>query len=134
MNNTEELEFAYRIRRALDERNAVLSASTLDRLALARKTALSHKKTVRVTVPVLAANATTAANTFWSAPSWLARLGTLAPLLAGLALFIGLYQYEQQSHINEIAEIDTAVLSDELPLSAYADHGFNAYLAKRAGD
>jgi len=44
---------------------------------------------------------------------------------------VGIYQYEQQRRIAETAEIDAAVLSDELPLSAYTDHGFNAYLAKR---
>jgi hypothetical protein len=27
-----------------------------------------------------------------------------------------------------MAELDAAVLSDELPLTAYLDHGFNAYL------
>jgi hypothetical protein len=30
-----------------------------------------------------------------------------------------------------VAELDAAVLSDELPLSAYLDHGFNAYLENR---
>ena len=45
---------------------------------------------------------------------------------------VGIYQFEQQQRINEIADIDAAVLSDELPLSAYLDHGFSTYLAKRA--
>jgi hypothetical protein len=31
-----------------------------------------------------------------------------------------------------MAELDAAVLSDELPLTAYLDTGFNAYLEKRA--
>ena len=44
---------------------------------------------------------------------------------------MGIYQAEQQQRISELAELDAAVLSDELPLSAYLDHGFNAYLTKR---
>jgi hypothetical protein len=132
MNHTEELEFSYRVRRALDARNEALPAATASRLAAARKLALTHKKAeVRAARPAFA-GATPAG--FWSfqpSHSWLGRLGVAAPLLAGLMLFIGLYQYEQQSHINEIADLDAAVLSDELPLSAYADHGFNAFLAKR---
>jgi hypothetical protein len=28
----------------------------------------------------------------------------------------------------KLAELDAAVLADELPLTAYLDHGFNAYL------
>lgn len=134
MNNTEELEFAYQIRRALDQRNTALPTATLDRLALARKTALAHKKTAPAIVSALATNMTAGRNSFWSTPSLLTRFGAVAPLLAGLVLFIGLYQYEQQRHIDQIADLDTAVLSDELPLSAYADHGFNAFLAKRPGD
>ena len=45
---------------------------------------------------------------------------------------VGIYQSEQQQRISETADIDAAVLSDELPLTAYLDHGFNAYLATRA--
>ena len=45
---------------------------------------------------------------------------------------IGVYQYEQKQRIAELAELDAALLSDELPLSAYLDHGFNAYLANRS--
>ncbi|CAJ2906328.1 transmembrane protein [Burkholderia pseudomallei] len=29
----------------------------------------------------------------------------------------------------ELADIDAAMLSDDLPLTAYLDHGFNAYLS-----
>jgi hypothetical protein len=32
--------------------------------------------------------------------------------------------------VADLAELDAAVLSDELPLSAYLDHGFNAYLTQ----
>ncbi len=130
MNNTEELEFAYKVRRALDQRSEALPPAMAARLLAAREFALSHKKMeVRAATPALAA-----AGAFHPNPqnrSWLARIGVAAPLLAGLLLFVGLYQYEQQSHINDIADLDAAVLADELPLSAYADHGFNAFLAKR---
>jgi hypothetical protein len=63
--------------------------------------------------------------------SWLGRMGLAVPVLALVAGLISIYQFEQQQRINDTAEIDAGVLSDELPLSAYLDHGFNAYLAKR---
>jgi hypothetical protein len=44
---------------------------------------------------------------------------------------MSIFEYEQQERISDLAEIDALVLSDELPLSAYLDHGFNAYLAKQ---
>jgi len=127
MNHTDELEFAYKIRRALDQRSAALSATTTARLTAARHQALAQRKReARVSVPLI----TTAGGSL-QPYSWLQRLGVAAPLLAGLMLFVGLYQYEQQSHINDLADLDAAVLTDDLPLSAYADHGFNVYLAKR---
>ncbi|MDK2567980.1 DUF3619 family protein, partial [Burkholderia pseudomallei] len=40
----EELDFALKVRRALDERAASLPAATADRLAAARRAALARKK------------------------------------------------------------------------------------------
>jgi hypothetical protein len=60
------------------------------------------------------------------------RIAVAVPLLAAVFGLAGLYQYEQRQRIAELAELDAAVLSDELPLTAYTDHGFNAYLAAQA--
>mgnify|MGYP005911703689 CR=1 FL=1 len=46
---------------------------------------------------------------------------------------VGAQNHEQQRQIREIADIDIAVLSDELPPSAYADNGFRAYIVDRTG-
>jgi len=35
--------------------------------------------------------------------------------------------WEDQQRTAELADIDAAMLSDNLPLDAYLDHGFNAY-------
>ncbi|MFX6226163.1 DUF3619 family protein, partial [Acinetobacter baumannii] len=43
----------------------------------------------------------------------------------------GIYQHENAKRVSYLADIDAAVLSDELPLSAYLDHGFNAFLAEK---
>jgi hypothetical protein len=59
-------------------------------------------------------------------------MGVLVPLLALVIGLAGVYQYEEQQRIAEVAELDAAVLSDELPLVAYLDQGFNAYLEQRA--
>jgi len=67
-----------------------------------------------------------------SAPlGWISRFSVVLPLLMVVGGMVGVYQYEQQQSIAELAELDAAVLSDELPLSAYLDNGFNAYLETR---
>jgi hypothetical protein len=127
--NTEDINFAYKVRHALNARLDELPASTADRLASARKMAISRKKAhapVKVSQRVLAGNF----GAFFSFSS-LGRAGVIIPLLALVAGLSGIYQYEQEQRIAEIAELDAAVLSDELPLTAYLDHGFNAYLAQR---
>lgn len=131
--NPNEINFAYKVRHALNETLDDLPASSAERLASARKIAISRKRQ-DVPLRVFSVQPTFAGpiGRFFSEPfSWMIRIGVATPLVLGLVLFVGLYQYEQQQRINEIAELDAAVLSDELPLSAYLDHGFNAYLAKR---
>jgi hypothetical protein len=101
--NADDLNFAYKVRHALNEHLDHLPPSTADRLASARKLAVSRKKAHVPARVVLA-------------------------LVVGMA---GIYEYEEQERIAELAELDAAVLSDELPLTAYLDQGFNAYLAQR---
>lgn len=131
--NTDDLNFAYRVRHALNEKLDDLPASTTDRLAAARKAAMARKK-AHVPVRVTQAELVTAGagDGFFSNPfGWLGRMSVAVPLLVLVAGMVGLYQYEEQQRIAEVAELDAAVLSDELPLSAYLDHGFNAYLENR---
>ena len=133
--NTDDLNFAYKVRHALNERLDDLPASTTDRLAQARKMALARKKahveaplTVRATKAALAH---AGGGGFLSQGfGWLGRMGVAVPMLVLVAGLTGIYQYEQQQRIADLAELDAAVLSDELPLSAYLDHGFNAYLSQ----
>lgn len=128
--NTEDLNFAYKVRHALNAKLDELPASTTERLAAARKAALSRKKAhapLRATQAALAG-----AGGFFSNPiSWIGRVTVAVPMLVLLAGMVGIYQYEQQQSIAELAELDAAVLSDELPLSAYLDQGFNAFLENR---
>ena len=134
--NNKELQFAYRVKRALDANLENLPASTTQSLAEVRRVALARKKTQTAPLRALAPQlnlAGASGGSLSQAPSfaWLNRLGVAIPLLVGVMLFVGLYEYEHQQHITELAEIDVGVLSDELPLSAYLDHGFNAYLAQQ---
>jgi hypothetical protein len=131
--NTEDINFAYRVRHALNEKLDDLPASTTDRLAAARQAAMARKKadapaSVRVTrtAPALAGGG------FFANPfAWFNRASVALPLLLAMGGLVGVYQYEQQQSIVELAEMDAALLSDELPLSAYLDQGFGAYLETR---
>lgn len=129
----EELEFAYKIRRALDQNLANLPDYAVSRLAVARGIALSRKKKdtpLPVAVPQAALAGHGAAG-LHAAFSWLRRFGLVIPAVVLIGGLAGIYEFEQQQRIADTADIDTAILTDELPPSAYLDHGFNAYLSNR---
>lgn len=126
--NTDELNFAYKVRHALNEQLDQLPASTTARLAAARQQALARKKAaspLRVARRWLVTTHGALTDSVW-----FARIGVALPLLALVFGLSNIYQYEQKRRIAELAELDAAVLSDELPLTAYLDHGFNAYLSQ----
>jgi hypothetical protein len=128
--NTDDINLAYKIRHALNDNLDNLPASTTDRLAAARAQALARKK---ADAPARAKQQQRAAFDLGSLFSmqWVARAAVVAPLLAMVAGMVGVYQYEREQRVAELAELDAAVLSDDLPLTAYTDHGFNAYLAQQ---
>jgi hypothetical protein len=130
--NAKDLNFAYRVKHALDQNLDNLPSSAADRLASARKIALSRKKpdALRVRINQLAF-AGQFGDYLQERISWLGRVGVITPLLIGALVFVGLYEFEQEQRIAELAELDVAVLADDLPVSAYVDQGFNAYLAAR---
>lgn len=128
-----ERDYAHKIRRALDDNLERIPASTLQGLEVARKKALAVQKKPSF-LHVLSMVGATAGNRQHSMRdpfAWIMRAGFVLPAVIVAAGLIGIYQYEQQERIAEIAEIDALVLADELPLDAYVDKGFGAYLAER---
>ena len=125
--NTDDINLAYKIRHALNENLDTLPASTTDRLAAARARALSRKKPDAASPVPRGRRPLFGFKALFTGPA-LARLAVAAPMLALVIGMGGVYQYEQQQRLAAMVEIDAEVLADELPLTAYLDHGFNAYV------
>lgn len=124
--NTDDINLAYKIRHALNEQLDTLPASTADRLAAARARALACKKPDAP--PRTAARRHGFDLGALLSGASLSRLAVAVPLLALVIGMGGVYQHEQQQRLAYLADIDAAVLADELPLTAYLDTGFNAYV------
>ncbi|MGZ8274245.1 MAG: DUF3619 family protein [Burkholderiaceae bacterium] len=124
-----ENEFGYRIRQALNEGADRLDYKTAYRLEQARQKAITAHRAG-------SAPAWNPALVPAGGPSfgdegrvgWAHRLGLAAPLLALAIGFVGIYQWQHEQRINQLADIDFAVLLDEAPIEAYADKGFGALL------
>lgn len=60
--------------------------------------------------------------------SWGWRLATTLPVLALVAGLWLVHAYHDQEKVEATADIDTAILTDDLPPDAYADPGFEEFL------
>lgn len=129
---TAESRFAARIRQALDESTASLEPPTVERLALARKAALRMQRMpgrARMQGRELAMAGASSSGSGGSSRGGFARGGLVFSVIVLVAACLaGLYDVEQDRRIEDLADVDSAVLTDDLPISAYADHGFNAFL------
>jgi hypothetical protein len=133
---TKDLNLAYKLRHALDESANNLPTKTSERLSSARNIALSRKKAESKQVAILPRFAAAGHHSDMHSPfqsdvwfSWLGRMGVAIPLAVLVFGLMGLHHYEQHQQIIEAATIDAEVLTDDLPVSAYLDHGFDAFLA-----
>jgi hypothetical protein len=68
------------------------------------------------------------------APAWQAWARVLVPAAALIVAVAGIYSWQEKQRLAEIVEIDAQLLTDDLPIDAYLDRGFQNWLKKRAAD
>jgi len=61
-------------------------------------------------------------------------LRVLLPLAMLVASGVAVYTWEQNQRAAELEEIDAQLLTDDLPIDAYLDRGFQNWLKKRAAE
>jgi Protein of unknown function (DUF3619) len=128
-------EFGYRIRQALNEGLERLDYRTSYRLQQARQAALARHASAQPEAAWVPAVQTAGGPPVHVGISgWMGRLGLAAPLLAIAIGYLGIYQYQESRRISELADMDFAVLLDDVPLSTYADKGFGAMLSQDSDD
>jgi hypothetical protein len=123
--NENERQTAYRIKQLLD-RGLDLDPARLARLKQAREHALSRQRT-RALAPVLAWADKLAGG--WGGPSFLLSRVVLPTVLLIFSA-VAVNQWRETQQAAEIEEIDAAVLTSDLPLDAYLDKGFDAWLKR----
>ena len=127
LSPTEADQFGLSAAALLCQGSQSLPASIKDRLYAARLKAISVKKPekVRIQQRILASSTGTwssGSRSFWDNVGW------VAPLVVLVFGLIGIAQWQQDSRINDIAELDVALLTDDVPPDAYADSGFMGFL------
>ena len=127
LSQAEMDQFGFASATLLSQASLRLPDRIQDRLYAARMKALSMQKSEKV-FAYQARLASTSSGTL-STPAFLkGNVGWVLPFLfLGLGL-IAIAQWQQDSRINDIAEVDVALLTDEVPPDAYADNGFMIFL------
>ena len=137
MSNTDPLraqelvdQFGRRVALRLDSGTAEIPYEVSERLRAARVRALQLRRQPEV-APVMVGRGGAAT---LGLTLWFHRVASVLPLLvlaAGLVLIHGLMTERRAS---ELAEVDAALLTDDLPPAAYADPGFVQFLKSGGGD
>jgi hypothetical protein len=133
--DTQIARFGSRLAVGLTEHNQSLSHDITERLRFGREQALLKARGARAAqaqaVPskvLLRAGNALALGGSGKSPRWL-KLASFMPLIL-LALGLLLIQHSQlYEQIMAAADIDTALLSDQLPPAAYGDPGFSEFLS-----
>lgn len=131
---TLEARFGMQVSARLSESTRQLPHDVTERLRHARQVALSHRQTASSVLQVnaaasgLSSAATLSFGEVGKGKSWWTSLTALVPL-AALLVGLGLIEhFHVQDQIAAAAEVDAALLSDDLPPAAYSDPGFVEFL------
>jgi hypothetical protein len=123
-----EQQFGNKMRHLLNQ-GLALDPTKRDRLRAARERALERQRPERV--PALR----WADNVLGSFDGW---RGLSARVLLPLAVLVlavsGIYTWQEKRRVAELVEIDSQLLTDDLPIDAYLDRGFQNWLKSRAAE
>lgn len=123
-----EMQFGNKVRQVLNQ-GLEVDATTAQRLSAAREAALARQR------PEPAPALAWADNVLGRFDGWsglaLYVILPLAVLLIGVA---AAYTWQQNRRIAALEEIDAQLLTDDLPIDAYLDRGFQSWLKKRAAE
>ena len=105
-----------------------------ERLKAARMLAAAKRKVVKLeAASAVSISGVTAALQGNDHPFW-GRLASLLPLLALVLGLIVIGFIQDELRANDLATVDTEILTDELPPEAYTDPGFAQFLRAQRGE
>lgn len=121
-------------RAALDASAARVPERVATRLAAARASAIEARRTperapavARASLPIATPAPGRALSEFVPLFGW-RRVAALLPLVLIVLALIGVDAWRESREVEEVAQVEVDLLTDELPIAAYADRGFGVYM------
>jgi hypothetical protein len=128
-NQLEEDRFGLRVTARLSDTYETLPYDISERLRAARAQALGKRRIVaRTSVEVVNSGGVATLTFDNESPNWWTKIASAMPLLVLAVGMIAINLAMDDKQVREIADIDIALLTDDLPPTAYADPGFVQFL------
>ena len=132
-NRTDILQDRYGLKTAsyLSAGAANLPYDISERLRAARAQAVSVRKVTRTHVVVASAAQGTGSVLSWGSDEGFSlwnQIGSVIPLIALVVGLLTISSLQTDSFVQELAEVDSALLTDDLPPNAFSDPGFVQFL------
>jgi len=125
--------YGRRITHQLDNNLVALHPDIAERLRIAREQAVAHHRVVLVR-SVASVQGSLPSSELALSGGWWSRLSTMFPLAILVVGLICISVLEDEQLAHELADVDTELLTDELPPSAYVDPGFAKFLQLKGRD
>lgn len=119
-----QARFALRVAARLTERSQDLGPDVTERLRFAREQALARARSAGAPVTV----ARSGAVMLGSGSGWWLKIASVLPALALVAGLVLIQRWQDNAQVAVAAEVDAALLADDLPPTAYSDAGFAEFL------
>ena len=102
-----------------------------ERLRAARVQAVAKRKIAKIQVADGAVKVGNSAALHWGSSDglgWWGRIGSVMPLIALVVGMLTINSVQNDNRAQEVAEVDAALLTDDLPPAAFSDPGFVQFL------
>jgi len=116
-------QFGRKVAKRLSDATAELPYHVTERLRAARAQALACHRIASVAAPTVVVSGHTA-----TLGGWWRQVASALPLLVLAGGLFLIHSIQNDRRASEVAEVDAALLTDDLPPDAYADSGFVQFL------
>ena len=125
-----EARFARSIAACLTESSERVAPDVSERLRFAREKAIVSMRARRAAegAQTVGRSSSGAAVLGFSRSPWWLRFASVLPLFALVGGLVLIQDWQTRSQISVAAEVDEALLGDDLPITAYRDPGFTEFL------
>ena len=123
--------FAFKTVSYLSASTSELPHDISERLRVARAQAVAKRKVAKIQTASNTVNLGGSAAITWGSSDglgWWGRIGSVMPLIALVVGLLTINSIQNDNRTQEIAEVDAALLTDDLPPAAFSDPGFLQFL------